>query len=70
MDPPIVITGGSIHIDLPRELVLEPVDVSGELVCTNRRIRSVQITGGGLDAYEATPPDGDITITIFYEAVE
>lgn len=62
-DPPIIITGGSVTIQFD-DNVLRP-DGAGKLSAQDKKIRRVEIKGGGIDFAQDTP-NGKVKITIHY----
>jgi hypothetical protein len=63
-DPPIIITGGSVHIEF------EPRDFAGggngRFSNDQKVIKRVEITGAGVQTYDSTATGNDITIRVTY----
>lgn len=67
MDPPIVITGGSIHIELPDSVFQPDPAGKGKYKCDDRKIKRIEISGAGIQNYVADAKNNNITIKIYYE---
>jgi len=63
-DPPIVVSGGSISISIPKDLF--PGLLGGDFTNPLKDIKRVEITGTGLPNYSATAVNNDIIIRIEY----
>jgi hypothetical protein len=65
LDPPIIISGGSITIKVPAGLIVGlPLGV--DLTTPLKQIKRVEISGSGLPSYDEAATNSDITITIEY----
>ena len=65
LDPPIIISGGSITISIPAGLIVGlPLGV--DLTTPLKKITRVAISGSGLPRYDEAATNSDITITIEY----
>lgn len=63
-DPPIVVSGGSISISIPKELFLGLL--GGDFTNPLKEIKRIEITGTGIPNYSETATGQDITIRIEY----
>lgn len=61
-DPPIIVTGGSVTLNIPVGIFAGLLGL--ELTNQQKQIKRVVITGGGLPSYDETASSTDITITI------
>ncbi len=71
LDPPIIISGGSVTIQMPGGVFAGLL--GGALMnFTNsqKEIKRVEISGSGLPSYDETATNSDITITIEYGDAE
>lgn len=66
MDPPIVITGGSVTVDVPDSFTPDPKK-NGSYKNDKKKIKRITITGAGIQNYEAEAKNNNITVTIEYE---
>ena len=67
VDPPIVISGGSVTIRIPGGIFSGLLGGSlMNFTNTQKEIKRVVISGSGLPSYDETATDSDITITIEY----
>ena len=64
-DPPIVITGGSVTIEFPPGTFV-PDPTSGKYKNANKKIKRLEITGGGLQPIDEMVTGNDIVIKIHY----
>ena len=64
-DPPIIISGGSVSIDIPVGLFVGML-LGGLLTNKQKEITRVQISGSGLPSYDETASNSDITIRVEY----
>lgn len=62
-DPPIIITGGSITVDLAENVFTKNGDKHTN---SNKKIRSVKVEVEGQAAKTFTVPNGKVTVTIEY----
>jgi hypothetical protein len=65
IDPPIIISGGSVSINVPVGLFLGLL-LGGVFTNNQKEIKRVEITGSGLPNYDESASNSDITITIEY----
>lgn len=64
-DPPIIITGGSVTIDLGSSYDKFQHDGEGKHHNAEQKIQRIVVTGDGIDINE-TVPAGNVTIKIYY----
>ena len=64
IDPPIIITGGSVTIDFDPEAFGEVSP--GKYKNQDKVITRVEITGTGMENYDSTAKGTDITVRITY----
>ncbi len=64
-DPPIVITGGSISIEIPGN-VFQNLP-GGKFSNQQKKISRVEITGDGIQNYSADATGNNITIRVHFE---
>ncbi|MBC7933598.1 MAG: hypothetical protein H7Z38_23810 [Rubrivivax sp.] len=64
-DPPIIITGGSVTIDLGSSYGKFQDDGKGKQYNADKKIQRIEVTGDGININEAIP-DGKVTIKIYY----
>lgn len=63
-DPPIVVSGGSVTLEYDSSQFTKKVN--GKHYNADKRIRSVEITGDGIDPIKLDIPNGQVTVTIRY----
>jgi hypothetical protein len=63
-DPPIVVSGGSVTITLPRDIF--PGLPGGDFTNPLKEIKRVEITGSGIKNYNESASGKEIIITIDY----
>jgi hypothetical protein len=64
-DPPIVITGGSVTIEIPGGLFQGLLGGTG-FSNQQKEIKRVEITGDGIQNYDETATGNDITVKIHF----
>ena len=62
-DPPIIITGGSVHLQFDANSL---PGGGGKHSHSKKRIKHVTIEKGGKKLYDDDVPDGNITVTVIY----
>lgn len=65
-DPPIVITGGSITVDVPEGVIPPDPSKRGRFSNNNKKINHIEITGAGIQNYDQTATGKEIVIKVFY----
>jgi hypothetical protein len=63
-DPPIIVSGGSVSITIPVGIFTGLL--GGVFSNPLKEIKRVEITGSGIQNYNASATNNDITITIEY----
>ena len=67
MEPPIVVSGGSIIITVPEEVFPPEAGQKGKFKNDNKKIKRIEITGSGIENYAEDAKNSNITVTIYYE---
>jgi hypothetical protein len=63
-DPPIIVQGGSVHVKFDHSALVD--DGTGKHSNQGKVIKSVEITGAGIQNYYQSAAGNDITIKITY----
>jgi hypothetical protein len=64
LDPPIIISGGSVTIKFDKKNLKETAD--GKHHHPNKRIKRVQVNGEDIKSFDEKTDSGMVTITIHY----
>jgi hypothetical protein len=65
-DPPIIISGGSITIEFADSHFKPDAGKKGKFKNTDKQIKRIEISGGGVAAYDQSVTGNDIVIKIHY----
>lgn len=65
-DPPIIISGGSITIEFPTSVFLEESPQRGKFKNQNKVIRRIEISGSGVENFDAIVNSSDVVIKIHF----
>ncbi len=65
VDPPIVVSGGSVNLKFKSDKLKEKV--KGHHHCPDKRLKSITISGDGLNESFNFPTGKGVTISIFWD---